>query len=297
MQTGLGLAQAAGFGAFVVLIAALLLVVFVLASAVRIVQEYERGVVFRLGRVREGAKGPGLILLVPVVDRMIKMDLRTVSMGVPPQEVITRDNVPARVDAVLYFRVMDPNRSVIEVENHVLATSQISQTTLRSVLGQKDLDDLLTNREAINEELQTIIDDQTDPWGIKVSAVEVKDVEIPQQMQRAMARQAESERERRAKIIAAEGEYQASQRLRQAADRLESPTALQLRLFQTLNEVSSENSSTVILPIPLDLFRPYLGDSNGSGDGQTLQSQARRRDKEEAERLYEEEAVGERPVG
>jgi regulator of protease activity HflC (stomatin/prohibitin superfamily) len=192
---------------------------------------------------------------------------------------------------------MDPNKSVVEVENYVLATSQISQTTLRSVLGQKDLDDLLTNREAINEELQTIIDDQTDPWGIKVSAVEVKDVEIPQQMQRAMARQAESERERRAKIIAAEGEYQASQRLRQAADRLESPTALQLRLFQTLGEISSENSSTVILPVPMDLFRPYLGDSNGSGDGQTLQSQARRRGKEEAERLYEEEAVGERPVG
>ena len=191
---------------------------------------------------------------------------------------------------------MDPNRSVVEVENYVLATSQISQTTLRSVLGQKDLDDLLTNREAINEELQTIIDDHTDPWGVKVSVVEVKDVEIPQQMQRAMARQAESERERRAKIIAAEGEYQASQRLRQAADRLESPTALQLRLFQTLGEISSENSSTVILPIPMDLFRPYLGASNGSGDGQARQQQAPRRDEEEAERLYEE-AVGERPVG
>jgi len=163
---------------------------------------------------------------------------------------------------------VDPNKSVVEVENYVLATSQISQTTLRSVLGQKDLDDLLTSREAINEELQTIIDDHTEPWGIKVSVVEVKDVEIPQQMQRAMARQAESERERRAKIIAAEGEYQASQRLRQAADRLESPTALQLRLFQTLGEISSENSSTVILPVPMDLFRPYLGTSNGSGDGQ-----------------------------
>ncbi len=290
MQTGLGLAQAAGFGAFVVLIVALLLVVFVLASAVRIVQEYERGVVFRLGRVREGAKGPGLILLVPVVDRMIKMDLRTVSMGVPPQEVITRDNVPARVDAVLYFRVMDPNRSVIEVENHVLATSQISQTTLRSVLGQKDLDDLLTNREAINEELQAIIDEQTDPWGVKVSVVEVKDVEIPQQMQRAMARQAESERERRAKIIAAEGEYQASQRLRQAADRLESPTALQLRLFQTLNEISSENNSTVILPVPLDMFRPFLGTGDGYRSNKSLEE--RRREEREAERRYEE-TVGE----
>jgi regulator of protease activity HflC (stomatin/prohibitin superfamily) len=293
----MALIQVAGFGGLVVLVAAVLIIVFLVASAVRIVNEYERGVIFRLGRVQGPAKGPGLFFLVPIRDRMVKIDLRTVTMNVPPQEVITRDNVPARVDAVIYFRVVEPNRAVVEVENYVLATSQISQTTLRSVLGQKDLDDLLTNREAINEELQTIIDDQTDPWGIKVSAVEVKDVEIPQQMQRAMARQAESERERRAKIIAAEGEYQASQRLRQAADRLESPTALQLRLFQTLGEVSSENSSTVILPVPMDLFRPYLGDSNGSGDGQTLQSQARRRDKEEAERLYEEEAVGERPVG
>jgi regulator of protease activity HflC (stomatin/prohibitin superfamily) len=291
------LIQVAGFGGLVVLVAAVLIIVFLVASAVRIVNEYERGVIFRLGRVQGPAKGPGLFFLVPIRDRMVKIDLRTVTMNVPPQEVITRDNVPARVDAVIYFRVMDPNRAVVEVENYVLATSQISQTTLRSVLGQKDLDDLLTNREAINEELQTIIDDHTDPWGIKVSAVEVKDVEIPQQMQRAMARQAESERERRAKIIAAEGEYQASQRLRQAADRLESPTALQLRLFQTLGEISSEHSSTVILPVPMDLFRPYLRDSNGSGDGQTLQSQARRRDKEEAERLYEEEAVGERPVG
>ena len=278
------------------MIAAVLVVVFILASAVRIVNEYERGVIFSLGRVRGPAKGPGLFFLVPIRDRMVKIDLRTVSMNVPPQEVITRDNVPARVDAVIYFRVVDPNRAVVEVENYVLATSQISQTTLRSVLGQKDLDDLLTNREAINEELQTIIDDHTDPWGVKVSVVEVKDVEIPQQMQRAMARQAESERERRAKIIAAEGEYQASQRLRQAADRLESPTALQLRLFQTLNEVASENSSTVILPVPMDLFRPYLGAPNGSGDGHARQSQARPRNDEEPHRLYEE-AVGERPVG
>ncbi len=190
---------------------------------------------------------------------------------------------------------MDPNRSVIEVENYILATSQISQTTLRSVLGQKDLDDLLTNREAINEELQAIIDEQTDPWGVKVSVVEVKDVEIPQQMQRAMARQAESERERRAKIIAAEGEYQASQRLAQAAERLESPTALQLRLFQTLAEISSEQSSTTIIPVPLELFRPYLQDLNGSGDRHQSQA-AQRREEEEAERLYEE-AVGERPIG
>ena len=223
--------QLATFGGLVVVVAAVLVVVFIVASAVRIVNEYERGVIFRLGRVQGPAKGPGLFFLVPIRDRMVKIDLRTVSMNVPPQEVITRDNVPARVDAVIYFRVVDPNRAVVEVENYVLATSQISQTTLRSVLGQKDLDDLLTSREAINEELQTIIDDHTEPWGIKVSVVEVKDVEIPQQMQRAMARQAESERERRAKIIAAEGEYQASQRLRQAADRLESPTALQLRLL------------------------------------------------------------------
>src|ERR671933_630116 len=248
----------------VVLFAAVLLVLFILASAVRIVKEYERGVIFRLGRVVERAKGPGLIFLIPIVDRMVKVQLRTVSMAVPPQEVITRDNVPARVDAVIYFRVVDPNRSVLEVEDHVLATSQISQTTLRSVLGQKDLDDLLTNREAINEELQVIIDDHTEPWGVKVSAVEVKDVEIPKGMQRSMAGQAEAERERRAKIIAAEGEYQASQRLRQAADRLESPTALQLRLFQTMGEIATEQNSTIILPVPIDLFRPYLGGSNGS---------------------------------
>jgi regulator of protease activity HflC (stomatin/prohibitin superfamily) len=286
---GLALIQVGGFVGLVVLVAAVLFVIFLVASAVRIVNEYERGVIFRLGRVQGPAKGPGLFFLVPIRDRMVKIDLRTVSMNVPPQEVITRDNVPARVDAVIYFRVVDPNRAVVEVENYVLATSQISQTTLRSVLGQKDLDDLLTDREAINEELQTIIDDHTEPWGIKVSVVEVKDVEIPQQMQRAMARQAESERERRAKIIAAEGEYQASQRLRQAADRLESPTALQLRLFQTLTEISSENSSTVILPVPMDLFRPYLGTGNGH---QAAAQPEVRRDEEEVERLYDE-AIGE----
>ena len=289
MQIGLALIQLATFGGLVVVVAAVLIVVFVVASAVRIVNEYERGVIFRLGRVQGPAKGPGLFFLVPIRDRMVKIDLRTVSMNVPPQEVITRDNVPARVDAVIYFRVVDPNRAVVEVENYVLATSQISQTTLRSVLGQKDLDDLLTSREAINEELQTIIDDHTDPWGVKVSVVEVKDVEIPQQMQRAMARQAESERERRAKIIAAEGEYQASQRLRQAADRLESPTALQLRLFQTLTEISSENSSTVILPIPMDLFRPYL--ETGDGHQRAAQPEVRREEEKEPERLYDEALV------
>ena len=284
--------QVASFGFVIVAFAVLLFVIFLVASAVRIVNEYERGVIFSLGRVRGPAKGPGLFFLVPIRDKMVKVDLRTVTMDVPPQDVITRDNVPARVNAVVYFRIMDPNKSVIEVENYVLATSQISQTTLRSVLGQKDLDDLLTNRESINEELQSIIDEHTDPWGVKVSVVEVKDVEIPQQMQRAMARQAESERERRAKIISAEGEYQASQRLHDAAERLESPTALQLRLFQTLTEIASENNSTVILPVPIDLFRPYLGGSNGSGDGQARQARAARlREEEEAERLYEE-AVG-----
>jgi regulator of protease activity HflC (stomatin/prohibitin superfamily) len=286
------LIQVASFGFVIVAFAVLLFIIFLVASAVRIVNEYERGVIFRLGRVQGPAKGPGLFFLVPIRDKMVKVDLRTVTMDVPPQDVITRDNVPARVNAVVYFRIMDPNKSVIEVENYVLATSQISQTTLRSVLGQKDLDDLLTNRESINEELQSIIDDHTDPWGVKVSVVEVKDVEIPQQMQRAMARQAESERERRAKIISAEGEYQASQRLHDAAERLESPTALQLRLFQTLTEIASENNSTVILPVPIDLFGPYLGGSNGSGDGQARQARAARlREEEEAERLYEE-AVG-----
>src|ERR671913_1984316 len=221
----LSLIQVAGFGSIIVLVAVVLFVIFLVASAVRIVNEYERGVIFRLGRVQGTAKGPGLFFLIPIMDRMVKIDLRTVTMDVPPQDLITRDNVPARVNAVVYFRVLDPNKSVIEVENHVLATSQISQTTLRSVLGQKDLDDLLTNREAINDELQSIIDQQTDPWGIKVSAVEVKDVEIPTQMQRAMARQAESERERRAEIIAAGGGEPGSERPRQGARRLKRPTA------------------------------------------------------------------------
>ena len=287
------LIQVAGIVPLVVLFAAVLFVIYVVASAVRIVNEYERGVIFRLGRVQGTAKGPGLFFLIPIMDKMIKIDLRTITLDVPSQDLITRDNVPAKVNAVVYFRVMDPNKAVIEVENYVLATSQISQTTLRSVLGQKDLDDLLSDRESINEELQTIIDEQTDPWGVKVSVVEVKDVEIPQGMQRSMAGQAQAERERRAKIISAEGEYQASQRLHDAAERLESPTALQLRLFQTLNEISSEQNSTIILPVPIDLFRPYLEGSNGSGDGQARQARAARlREEEEAERLYEE-AVGE----
>jgi regulator of protease activity HflC (stomatin/prohibitin superfamily) len=285
---GLALLQVVGMGfGFVAFLVVVAVVLYILISAVKVIKEYERGVIFRLGRVQGGPKGPGLFLLLPLADSMVKIDLRTVTMDVPPQDVITRDNVPARVNAVVYFRVVDPNKSVIEVENHVLATSQISQTTLRSVLGQKDLDDLLTNREAINEELQRIIDEQTDPWGVKVSVVEVKDVEIPQQMQRAMARQAESERERRAKIIAAEGEYQASERLRQAADRLESPTALQLRLFQTMGEIAVNQNSTIILPVPIDLIRPFIQPQNGP-DGA---HHATRREQEEAERLYEE-AVG-----
>jgi regulator of protease activity HflC (stomatin/prohibitin superfamily) len=295
MYATLGLLQAVGVGiAAIVVVIVAIFVASVVISAIKVVKEYERGVIFRLGRVQGGPKGPGLFILLPMVDRMVKIDLRTVTMDVPPQDVITRDNVPARVNAVVYFRVVDPNRSVIEVENHVLATSQISQTTLRSVLGQKDLDELLTNREEINEELQSIIDEQTDPWGVKVSVVEVKDVEIPSQMQRAMARQAESERERRAKIIAAEGEYQASQRLRQAADRLESPTALQLRLFQTMGEIAVNQNSTIILPVPIDLFKPFLESQNGapsSSYGQEVRA-ARREEEQEAERLYEE-AVGE----
>jgi uncharacterized membrane protein YqiK len=293
----LGLLQAVGVGlGFIALVVIVIVVASVLYSAVKVVKEYERGVIFRLGRVQGRAKGPGLFILIPMVDRMVKVTLRTVTLDVPPQDLITRDNVPVRVTAVIYFRVVDPNKSVIEVENHVLATSQISQTTLRSVLGQKNLDDLLTNREAINEELQRIIDEQTEPWGIKVSVVEVKDVEIPSQMQRAMARQAESERERRAKIIAAEGEYQASERLRQAADRLETPTALQLRLFQTMGEIATEQNSTIVLPVPLDLFKPFLESQNGSSYYGKGVRAARREEEKEAEQLYEE-AVGEAARG
>src|SRR3712207_3657874 len=290
MYTTLGMLQAAALGfSAIVLVIIVIFVAGVLISAIKVVKEYERGVIFRLGRVRGGPKGPGLFILLPSIDKMVKVDLRTVTLDVPPQDVITRDNVPARVNAVVYFRVVDPNKSVLEIENHVLATSQISQTTLRSVLGQKDLDDLLTNREEINEELQKIIDEQTDPWGVKVSVVEVKDVEIPQQMQRAMARQAESERERRAKIIAAEGEYQASQRLRQAADRLESPQALQLRLFQTMGEIAVNQNSTIILPVPIDLLRPYLSSSpNGYGASAQKSEEERSREEREAQRRYEE---------
>jgi regulator of protease activity HflC (stomatin/prohibitin superfamily) len=229
------------------------------ASAIRVLREYERAVVFRLGRLM-APKGPGLVLLVPVIDRMVRVDLRTIVLDIPPQDLITRDNVPAKVNAVTYCRVIDAASSVVEVERHLVATSQIAQTTLRSVLGRADLDMLLSERERLNEALQQIIDEQTDPWGVKVSAVEIKDVGIPSGMQRAMARQAEAERERRAKVIHAEGEFQASQRLRDAADVLRpNPAALQLRYLQTLTEVGSSDSSTIVFPLPLDVLGPLLG--------------------------------------
>jgi regulator of protease activity HflC (stomatin/prohibitin superfamily) len=228
-------------------------------ASVRILREYERGVIFRLGRLI-AQKGPGLILLIPVVDRMVKVDLRTVTMNIPPQEVITRDNVPCRVNAVAYFRVIDSNRAVVEVENYLIATSQISQTALRSVLGKAELDQLLADRERLNEELQKIIDESTEPWGIKVTAVEIKDVEIPEQMQRAMARQAEAERERRAKIINSEGEFQAAQKLTDAADIISTnPASLQLRYLQTLLEIGSNQNTTVVFPLPMDVLEPFIG--------------------------------------
>ncbi|MEE9530723.1 MAG: slipin family protein [Syntrophobacteria bacterium] len=230
-----------------------------LASAIRILNEYERGVIFRLGRVMDRAKGPGLIILIPVVDRMVKISLRLVAMDVPPQDVITRDNVSVKVNAVIYFRVMDSINAVIEVENYLYATSQLAQTTLRSVCGQAELDELLSDRDKINSELQEILDKHTDPWGVKVTTVEVKHIDLPQDMQRAMARQAEAERERRAKVINAEGEHQAANRLAQAAEIIsEHPMALQLRYLQTLREVSAENNSTTLFPIPIDLFKPFL---------------------------------------
>jgi regulator of protease activity HflC (stomatin/prohibitin superfamily) len=242
----------------IVLILAFLLVLF-LISAIRVVREYERGIVFRLGRLLAEPKGPGLFFLIPVVDRMVKVDLRTVTLNIPPQEVITKDNVPARVNAVAYFRIVSPKDAIVQIENFMVATSQIAQTTLRSVLGQHQLDELLSERDKINAILQEIIDEATGPWGIKVSIVEVKDVEIPAGMQRAMARQAEAERERRAKIINAEGEFQASERLKDAAIVIEAhPIALQLRYLQTLLEIGGANSSTIIFPAPVDLIRPFL---------------------------------------
>lgn len=229
----------------------------VLPTMIRVLREYERGVIFRLGKLL-GAKGPGLIFLIPVVDRMVKIDLRVITIDVPRQEVMTRDNVPVTVDAVLYFRVVEPEAAVVKVENYLRATSLIAQTTLRSVLGQAELDELLAHREKINVSLQEIIDRQTEPWGVKVTAVEVRDVSLPDGMKRAMARQAETERERRAKIIAAEGEYQAAEKLVQAAAMISAqPIALQLRFLQTMKEISSEHNTTTILPLPIDLFTPF----------------------------------------
>ena len=244
---------------------AFLLLLFLFA-AVKVAREYERGVIFRLGRLLPEPKGPGLFLLIPIVDRMVKVDLRTVTLQIPPQEVITKDNVPVRVNAVAYFRIVEPKNAIVQVENFMVATSQISQTTLRSVLGQHVLDELLSERDKINAILQEIIDEATSPWGIKVSIVEVKDVEIPTGMQRAMARQAEAERERRAKVIAAEGEFQASERLKDAALVIEDhPIGLQLRYLQTLVELGSSQSTTIVFPAPIDLLSPFIEKKKNGG--------------------------------
>ena len=244
--------------AMVFLFIAIIFGIIILANAIRILREYERGVIFRLGRL-VGAKGPGIIFLIPIVDRMVKVSLRTVVMDVPPQDVITKDNVSIKVNAVLYFRVIEPEKAIVAVENFLFATSQLSQTTLRSILGQSELDELLAERDKINRELQKIIDHQAEPWGIKVSNVEVKHIDLPQEMQRAMAKQAEAERERRSKVIAAEGEFQAAQRLSDAAKILaEQPSALTLRYLQTLREIATEKNSTTIFPVPIDLLRPFM---------------------------------------
>src|SRR6266513_4980675 len=252
--------------AVVVLVVVLFLVVLFLISAIKVAREYERGIVFRLGRLLAEPKGPGLFILIPVVDRMVKVDLRTITLNIPPQEVITKDNVPVRVNAVAYFRIVEPKNAIVQIENFMAATSQIAQTTLRSVLGQHVLDELLSERDKINALLQQIIDEATSPWGIKVSIVEVKDVEIPTGMQRAMARQAEAERERRAKVINAEGEFQAAERLKDAALVIEThPIALQLRYLQTLLELGSSQSTTIVFPAPIDLLSPFLEKKNGGG--------------------------------
>jgi regulator of protease activity HflC (stomatin/prohibitin superfamily) len=246
------------------LVPAIVLAIIILPQAARILREYERGVIFRLGKLY-GTKGPGLIFLIPIVDRMVKMDLRVVTIDVTRQELMTRDNVPVAVDAVVYFRVLDPESAIIRVENYLKATSLISQTTLRSVLGQSELDELLSEREKINLTLQEIIDRQTDPWGIKVTSVEVKDVVLPDGMKRAMARQAETERERRSKIINAEGEFQAAEKLVQAAEIISGqPIALQLRFLQTMKEISSEHNTTTFLPMPIDLFMPFINQESGA---------------------------------
>jgi regulator of protease activity HflC (stomatin/prohibitin superfamily) len=244
--------------AYVIAAVALVVILF-LFSAIKVAREYERGVIFRLGRLLPEPKGPGLFILIPIIDRMVKVDLRTITLNVPPQEVITKDNVPVRVNAVAYFRIVEPKAAIVQIENFMVATSQISQTTLRSVLGQHQLDELLSERDKINSILQQIIDEATAPWGIKVSIVEVKDVEIPAGMQRAMARQAEAERERRAKVINAEGEFQAAERLKDAALVIqEQPIALQLRYLQTLLEIGSTNATTIVFPAPIDLIQAFV---------------------------------------
>jgi len=277
--------------AVIVVLVILFTVVAALAGAsVRILREYERAVVFRLGRLI-GQKGPGIVLLIPAVDRMVRVDLRTVTFDIPPQDLITRDNVPAKVNAVAYFRVVDAVKSVVEVERYGVATSQIAQTTLRSVLGKAELDMLLAERDRLNESLQQIIDDQTDPWGVKVSTVEIKDVGIPTAMQKAMARQAEAERERRAKIINAEGEFQAAQRLFDAAEIISgNPAALQLRYLQTLIEVGGNENSTIVFPLPIDLLKPLLGATDSGAQRE------RPKPAPEPERIDAAQAPGELPV-
>jgi regulator of protease activity HflC (stomatin/prohibitin superfamily) len=273
----------------VALVIIVALAVALAGASIRVLREYERAVVFRLGRLI-GQKGPGIVLLIPIIDRMVRVDLRTVTFDVPPQDLITRDNVPAKVNAVAYYRVIDPIKSVVEVERVRTATSQIAQTTLRSVLGKADLDMLLSEREQLNESLQQIIDDQTDPWGVKVTTVEIKDVGIPQGMQRAMARQAEAERERRAKVINAEGEFQASERLFDAAEIMSgNPAALQLRYLQTLLEVGTNQNSTIVLPIPIDLIKPLM---QSITDGAERRERARERERESL-LAAEERATGE----
>src|SRR6187401_3451320 len=249
--------------AIIVVVIVLVLVLLFLFAAVKVAREYERGIIFRLGRLLPEPKGPGLFILIPIVDRMVKVDLRTITLNIPPQEVITKDNVPARVNAVAYFRIVEPKNAIVQIENYMVATSQIAQTTLRSVLGQHLLDELLSERDKINAILQEIIDEATAPWGIKVAIVEVKDVEIPTGMQRAMARQAEAERERRAKVVAAEGEFQASERPKDAAIVIEEhPVALQLRYLQTLLDLGPSASTTIVFPAPIDLIKPFIREGN-----------------------------------
>ena len=252
----------------IALAAVVVILLLFLFAAIKVAREYERGVIFRLGRLLPEPKGPGLFILIPIIDRMVKVDLRTITLNVPPQEVITKDNVPVRVNAVAYFRIIEPKNAIVQVENFMVATSQIAQTTLRSVLGQHMLDELLSERDKINAILQNIIDEATSPWGVKVSIVEVKDVEIPASMQRAMARQAEAERERRAKVIAAEGEFQASQKLSEAADVMaRSPMALQLRYLQTLLEIGATNATTIVFPAPIDMLTAFMDTMGRGGNG------------------------------